>query len=145
AAEPQSIPICPAGAPWDPAWPLFHEMPMGGLTRAKPCQQVHCGAPSGAGSGCRANRRVAASLTEFMTPPTVSFIVPCYKLAHLLPNCVHSILMQTYRDFEVLIMDDCSPDATPQVAQSFQDPRVKHIRNDPNLGHLRNYNHGIGL
>ena len=80
-----------------------------------------------------------------MNPPTVSFIVPCYKLAHLLPDCVHSILMQTYRDFEVLIMDDCSPDATPQVAQSFQDPRVKHIRNDPNLGHLRNYNHGIGL
>ena len=31
------------------------------------------------------------------------------------------------------------------MAQSFQDPRVKHIRNEPNLGHLRNYNKGIGL
>lgn len=69
-----------------------------------------------------------------MRPPTVSFIVPCYKLAHLLPDCVNSILSQTYRDFEVLIMDDCSPDNTPQVAQSFPDPRVTHIRNDPNLG-----------
>lgn len=77
--------------------------------------------------------------------PKVSFIVPCYKLAHLLPECVNSILAQTYRDFEVLIMDDCSPDNTPEVARSFADPRVKHVRNEPNLGHLRNYNKGIEL
>src|SRR6266853_4290713 len=77
--------------------------------------------------------------------PTVSFIVLCYKLAHLLPECVNSILSQTYFDFEVLIMDDCLPDNTPEVAQSFADPRVRHIRNDPNLGHLRNYNKGIAM
>ncbi len=77
--------------------------------------------------------------------PTVSFVVPCYKLAHLLRECIESILCQTYGNFEVLIMDDCSPDNTPEVAQSFQDPRVKYIRNDPNLGHLRNYNKGISL
>ncbi len=77
--------------------------------------------------------------------PKVSFVIPCYKLAHLLPDCVHSILAQTYRDFEVLIMDDCSPDDTPEVAKSFQDPRVKHIRNEPNLGHIRNFNKGISL
>lgn len=77
--------------------------------------------------------------------PTVSFVVPCYKLSHLLAECIQSILAQTYEDFEVLIMDDCSPDDTPQVAQSFADPRVKHIRNEVNLGHLRNYNKGIQL
>jgi glycosyltransferase involved in cell wall biosynthesis len=80
-----------------------------------------------------------------MKNPTVSFVVPCYKLAHLLPECINSILSQSFSDFEVLIMDDCSPDNTAEVAQSFQDPRVKHIRNDLNLGHLRNYNKGIGL
>jgi len=80
-----------------------------------------------------------------MQDPTVSFVVPCYKLAHLLPECVNSILSQTYSDLEVLIMDDCSPDDTQEVARSFKDPRVKHIRNDPNLGHLRNYNKGINL
>jgi glycosyltransferase involved in cell wall biosynthesis len=42
-------------------------------------------------------------------------------------------------------MDDCSPDHTAEVARSFGDPRVKHVRNDPNLGHLRNYNKGIEL
>jgi len=75
--------------------------------------------------------------------PMVSFVVPCYKLAHLLPECVESILAQTYKDFEILIMDDCSPDNTPEVARSFTDPRIRYIRNEPNLGHLRNYNKGI--
>lgn len=80
-----------------------------------------------------------------MKNPIVSFVVPCYKLAHLLPECITSILSQTFSDFEVLIMDDCSPDNTSEVAQSFRDSRVKHIRNDSNLKHLRNYNKGIRL
>jgi len=77
--------------------------------------------------------------------PRVTFVVPCYRLAHLLEECVESILAQTFKDFEVLIMDDCSPDNTPEVAQSIHDARVRHIRNEPNLGHLRNYNKGIAL
>jgi glycosyltransferase involved in cell wall biosynthesis len=77
--------------------------------------------------------------------PKVSFIVPCYNLAHLLPDCVSSILSQTYSDFELLIMDDCSPDQTPEVARSFRDSRVRPIRNDLNLGHLQNYNKGIRM
>lgn len=78
-----------------------------------------------------------------MSLPTVSFVVPCYKLASLLPECVHSILSQSYGDFEILILDDCSPDNTAEVARSFTDPRVRYIRHEKNLGHLRNYNYGI--
>jgi glycosyltransferase involved in cell wall biosynthesis len=77
--------------------------------------------------------------------PKVSFVIPCYNLAHFLPECITSILGQTYDDFEILIMDDCSPDNTPEVAQSFLDPRVIHVRNQVNLGHLQNYNKGIEL
>ncbi len=77
--------------------------------------------------------------------PLVSFVVPCYKLAHLLPECVNSILKQTYDNFEILIMDNCSPDNTPEVAASFNDPRVKHFRNETNLGHVRNFNMGITM
>jgi glycosyltransferase involved in cell wall biosynthesis len=79
------------------------------------------------------------------THPTVTFVIPCYKLGHLLHQCVESILAQDFEDFEVLIMDDCSPDDTPSVARSFRDPRVLHVRNDPNLGHMRNYNKGVEL
>ena len=80
-----------------------------------------------------------------MPSPTVSFVVPCYKLGHFLAECVGSVLSQTYSDWELLIMDDCSPDHTAEVAKSFQDPRVKHIRNEQNLGLVDNFNKGIGL
>jgi len=80
-----------------------------------------------------------------MARPAVSFILPCYNHGHFLAECVNSILRQTCGDFEVLIMDDCSPDETPAVARSFSDPRVVHVRNEHNLGHLANYNKGIGL
>jgi glycosyltransferase involved in cell wall biosynthesis len=77
--------------------------------------------------------------------PLVSFVVPCYNLAHLLSECINSILAQSYPHFEILIMDNCSPDNTPEVAGSFLDPRVKHIRNPVNLGHIRNFNQGITM
>lgn len=80
-----------------------------------------------------------------MHTPTVSFVVPCYKLAHFLGDCLHSILSQSYTDFEVIIMDDCSPDHTQNIAASFHDHRIRYVRNDHNLGHLRNYNRGIGI
>jgi len=83
-------------------------------------------------------------MTAHLTPK-VSFVVPCYMLGHLLADCVNSILSQTFGDFEILIMDDCSPDSTPEAARSFGDPRVIHVRNEPNLGHLANYNKGIRL
>lgn len=77
--------------------------------------------------------------------PKVSFVVPCYKLAHFLGDCVNSILSQTCGDFEITIMDDCSPDNTAQVAAEFKDPRVFYVRNEPNLGNIRNYNKGIEM
>jgi glycosyltransferase involved in cell wall biosynthesis len=76
---------------------------------------------------------------------TVSFVIPCYRLAHLVSECVESILSQTFKDFEILVLDDCSPDNTEHVVKSLTDSRVKHIRNDVNLGHLRNYNKGLQL
>src|SRR5262245_21301848 len=77
--------------------------------------------------------------------PKVSFVVPCYKLAHLLQECVTSILEQTCEDFEILVMDDCSPDSTPDVAMSFTDSRISYVRNEANLGNIRNYNKGIQM
>jgi glycosyltransferase involved in cell wall biosynthesis len=81
--------------------------------------------------------------------PTVSFVVPCYKLAHFLVDCVESILSQSYKNIEVIIMDDESPDNTEEVAHSIIDSHpkraVSYIRNTQNLGNINNYNKGIGL
>ncbi|MCC6293307.1 MAG: glycosyltransferase [Bryobacterales bacterium] len=79
------------------------------------------------------------------THPAVSFVIPCYNLAAFLPACVRSIQMQSFQDWEILIMDDCSSDNTPEVATGFGDERIRYVRNDPNLGHLKNYNKGISL
>jgi glycosyltransferase involved in cell wall biosynthesis len=80
-----------------------------------------------------------------MVAPQVSFVVPCYRLAHFLPECLESILAQSYGDFEILIMDDCSPDNTADVAKTYGDARIRLIRNERNLGHIANYNKGISL
>lgn len=77
--------------------------------------------------------------------PLITFVVPCYNYAHWLGKCVSSILVQDYENFDVLIMDNCSTDNTPEVAQSFQDARVKYVRNDSNLGAEGNFNKGLTL
>jgi glycosyltransferase involved in cell wall biosynthesis len=75
--------------------------------------------------------------------PRVSFVVTCYKMAHALAECLTSILAQSYRDYEVLIMDDCSPDQTPAVAARFRDPRIRYIRSSVSLGQVKNYNEAL--
>ena len=80
-----------------------------------------------------------------MGGPLVSFVIPCYKLARYLRPCLDSLLAQTYKNLELLVMDDCSPDETPAVAASYNDRRVRHVRNESNLGHLSNFNKGIGM
>jgi hypothetical protein len=87
--------------------------------------------------------RADASMSS--PPPVVTFVVPCYKLAHFLGDCLRSILDQDYGDFEIIIMDDCSPDDTAAVAACFADPRIRYVKNAHNLGHLKNYNRGIEL
>jgi glycosyltransferase involved in cell wall biosynthesis len=77
--------------------------------------------------------------------PLVTFVVPCYNYAHLLPKCVNSILAQDYANLEILIMDNASPDSTPEVARSFADPRVRHVRNEVNIGAVGNFNKGLQL
>jgi len=67
--------------------------------------------------------------------PSVSIIVPNYNHAPYLPVRLKSILEQTYSDFELLILDDCSPDNSREVIESFAaDPRLRLAFNDKNSG-----------
>lgn len=77
--------------------------------------------------------------------PLVSIVMPTYKRAHLLPGAIRSVLDQTCRDFELIIVDDNSPDDTPQVVAGFDDSRIRYVRNDPNLRLPRALNRGFAL
>lgn len=61
--------------------------------------------------------------------PVFSIIVPVYKTEQYIEKCVTSILNQTYKDFELILIDDGSPDRCPQMCDEYQklDPRVKVI------------------
>ena len=69
------------------------------------------------------------------TKPGISVIVPVYKAEAFLDQCVQSILGQTERDFELLLVDDGSPDGSPAMCDAYaaQDLRVRVIHK-PNGG-----------
>ena len=74
----------------------------------------------------------------------ISVIVPVYKVEKYLRHCVDSILAQTYPDFELLLIDDGSPDGCPKICDEYasRDPRVRVIHK-PNGGLISARNEGI--
>lgn len=60
--------------------------------------------------------------------PLVSVILPTYKRPNLLPRAIQSVLGQTYRNLELIVVDDASPDNTESVVRQFDDPRLRYIR-----------------
>ena len=77
--------------------------------------------------------------------PLVSIVLPTYKRAHVLKSAIHSVLKQTYKNLELIIVDDNSPDTTREVVASFDDPRIRYVRNEPNLKLPRALNRGFSL
>jgi glycosyltransferase involved in cell wall biosynthesis len=75
----------------------------------------------------------------------VSIVLPTFKRAHLLPQAIRSVLAQTYTQWELIVVDDHSPDDTPAVMAQFTDPRIRYVRNDPNLRLPRTLNRGFSL
>lgn len=64
--------------------------------------------------------------------PTISVIVPVYNVEPYLRQCVDSILGQTFRDFELILVDDGSPDGCPAICDEYakMDSRVKVIHKE---------------
>jgi glycosyltransferase involved in cell wall biosynthesis len=77
--------------------------------------------------------------------PLVSIVLPTYTRAHLLGHAIRSVLGQTYRNFELIVIDDNSKDNTPEVVRSFADPRIRYYRNEENLKLPRGLNRGFEL
>ena len=73
----------------------------------------------------------------------VSVIVPTYNRADLISETIESILNQTYKNFELIIVDDGSTDNTEEVIRKFKDSRIKYIKTDNWGGPARPRNTGI--
>lgn len=74
--------------------------------------------------------------------PTVSIALPVYNGERYLRQALDSILAQSFTDFEVLIADNASTDATAEIAAEYaaRDPRIRYHRNPQNLGAAGNFN-----
>lgn len=77
--------------------------------------------------------------------PQVSVIIPVYNRERYLGEAIESILGQTFADFELLIIDDCSTDGSREIARAYTDPRIRLIANETNLGQPKTRNRVIQL
>lgn len=81
-----------------------------------------------------------------MNKPKVSIVVPIYGVEKYLHQCVDSILAQTLKDIEIILVDDGSKDKCPEIVDEYakKDPRVVAVH-QPNGGYGRAVNHGIEI
>lgn len=75
----------------------------------------------------------------------VSVIVPAYNASAFLRQSVESILSQTFVDFELIVVDDCSTDDTAAILATYGDPRLRIIHNPQNLGVVRARNRAMDV
>lgn len=80
-----------------------------------------------------------------MNSPFFSIIIPTYNREALLPRMIHSILAQDISDWELIIVDDCSPGDTLAVVNSFNDPRIRYTRTPRNSEKSGARNFGLDI
>ena len=76
--------------------------------------------------------------------PTVSVCIPTYRGAAHIAETIESALAQTFADFELVIVDDASPDETGQIVARYRDPRLRYVR-EQNAGVEENWNRCLRL
>lgn len=79
--------------------------------------------------------------------PKVSVVMPVYNAERYLREAIESILNQTFKDFEFIIVDDNSTDGSSRIIQGYarKDKRIIALKNEKNLGIAGNRNKGISL
>lgn len=82
-----------------------------------------------------------------MTTPQISVIVPVYNVEQYLERCVDSILGQSFTNFEVILVNDCSPDGSSEICERYarQDKRVRVLHLDKNQGLSNARNAGLDV
>lgn len=77
--------------------------------------------------------------------PLLSVIIPTYNRGRLILNSVTSVLNQTYKNIELIVVDDCSTDNTEEILKSINDSRIKYVKLEKNSGACIARNKGIEL
>ena len=82
-------------------------------------------------------------MTESKGSPLVSVILPTWNSENFISEAIESILSQTYKNFELLIINDGSTDKTSQIIEKYSssDNRIKHIKRE-HEGLVSTLNHG---
>ena len=77
--------------------------------------------------------------------PIITVLMPVYNAGQFLREAIDSILIQTFTDFEFLIIDDCSTDDSVSIIKSYSDARIRFYQNEENRGISATLNRGIQL
>ena len=77
--------------------------------------------------------------------PKVSVCIPVYNGSDYIAESIQSVLAQTYKNFELIVCDNCSTDNTREIVRGFEDPRLKYSRNEKNIGLVGNENRCLDL
>jgi len=77
--------------------------------------------------------------------PLVSVVMLTYKRADIAPKAIESILTQTYKDYEFIILNDGSPDNTDEMMKKYTDSRIRYYKNDKNRGIAYSRNRAASL
>lgn len=79
--------------------------------------------------------------------PKISVVMSCYNRKDYVSDAIESILNQTYKDFEFIIIDDCSTDGTREIIQKYadNDNRIVYIKNPQNMDYNFNLRHGFNI
>lgn len=75
----------------------------------------------------------------------VSVCIPTYNTARFLPATIESVLAQTYADFELVVCDNASTDATPELCARYDDSRLRIVRFEELVGQAANWNRCVEL
>ena len=78
-----------------------------------------------------------------MSDPLVSGLLPVYNEENYIRQAIDSLLEQTYNNFELIIVDDCSTDNSSDIINSYSDTRIRYIKNDKNFHIAKSLNIGF--
>lgn len=78
-----------------------------------------------------------------MTGPAVSVCIPAFNAEKFIEETIASVLAQTFEDFELVVVDNCSDDKTADIVAGFDDPRLRLLRNESNIGAEANWNRAV--